>query len=192
MSGDMSAPPNNDCLSERQLSLPGFRTDSEFRDRSHKSFCCVIYLKERKKKNLSLHNWPRKGNSEEMESSVICFTDIPDKPGTTAHLNNHSMDPSNWVETCLSNLSPSQNPARGAKKGLQSVHTWELIWNEEAGKGIEQNRLRQSWILSLLLHRSIWFPPTGKICFSSGCHTNACMKGRDFAIKCIARVCICD
>lgn len=37
-----------------------------------------------------------------MENSVICFIDIPDKPGTTAHLNNHSMDPSNWAGTQLS------------------------------------------------------------------------------------------
>lgn len=125
-----------------------FRTDLEFRDRSHKSICCVIYSF---KKCLSLHNWPKKGNSGEMENSVICFTDIPDKPGTAAHLNNHSTNPSTWVETGLRNLSPFQNQALGAKKGLQAVHTWELVWNEEAGKGVEQSGLRQSWILSLLV-----------------------------------------
>ena len=55
-----------------------------------------LFLTDQKKKKM--------GNSGEMENSVICFTDIPDKPGTTAHLNNHSTDPSNWAETCLSNL----------------------------------------------------------------------------------------
>lgn len=56
-----------------------------------------------------------------MENFVICFIDIPGKPGTTAHLNNHSMDPSRWAETCLSNLSSFQNQAVGSRTGRRGV-----------------------------------------------------------------------
>lgn len=114
----MNSPPNNDCLSERQASLTWLlHRLLVYRQVSKKLLLCDL-LKKKKKACLFITD-QKKGNLGEMENSVICFIDIPDKPGTTAHLNNHSMDPSNWAETSLSNLSPFKTKLSDKEQGKE-------------------------------------------------------------------------
>lgn len=111
-------------------------------------------------------------------SGKCCHADVPDKTGTTSHLNNYPTDPSSWAETSLSNLDSKLSPwiEGRTQECLQPAHALAplatvpllgraLAWAEH-GLAEELN------CAFAVLHRNIWFKAYRKISEEEFCSNN--------------------